>query len=121
MFDELPEGPAQLTITPEDPQYEIIELNILIGDEQRFIVLANLNPSGTETHNLTIEPITPLSRGQQAPIRIDTDSGTAPTVWVDGGVGSINSSGTFMAKKRGRGRICAQVGHASASVEVTVR
>jgi len=127
--DRLAYGETAFIISTDDPTYEPRTYNVQIGRVQRYIMNASLplRSRRTDVRGLQIEPLgnnNILRVGTEVRLRVavtgSNTQGIFPTVWVDGGVGSLNPANVFTAIAPGEGVIRAELYGFTAELPITV-
>lgn len=128
-FDELPVGGATLTVEPMDPQLERESLRIYFGAEQRMIANVGVNDRNivavVESLEISMPSGTVVAPGSRTPfvVRVSGQNvqSLIPSIWVDGGIGSLGAGNQFIASVPGTGKIRVRVLGREAELNVTVQ
>lgn len=127
--DRLAYGETVFMLSTDDPAYEPSTYTVQAGRVQQYIINAvlPLRNRRVDVQGLRIEPMTPnniLQVGTETRIRFTIQGtntqGLSPTVWVDGGIGSLNSANVFTAVAPGEGVIRAELYGYTAELHITV-
>jgi hypothetical protein len=122
----IPAGPATFTILPPSG-LEPETLSILIGPNQRYV--ANVEPqhknSNAVVSSLQIELLGPaIALGETRVVRVTVRGEHAqslkPTIWVDGGIGTLDTGNRFTALFRGSGAIRAELKGVTAELPISI-
>lgn len=128
MSPELPQGEATVLVRPADPSVEPLEFPLIVGPNESYVANVQIRksrPSALIT-GMTIELMGqyPIVVGEPAPVRVTiygtNVGGLKPTIWVDGGVGTLDVGNRFIGTQPGIGSVHAEALGFSAQIEVTV-
>lgn len=127
--DRLEYGETVFTLSTDDPNYEPRTYTVQAGRVQRYIMNASLplRSRRADVQGLRIEPIgdnNTLRVGTEVRIRFTIQGtntqGIFPTVWIDGGVGSLNPANILTAVSPGEGIIRAELYGYTAELPITI-
>jgi len=124
----LPYGEANLSVMPGDEQYEPADYKVNIKAQQRYIISVGLQPKGAsasvESLALEVPNAKEMQVGKTYPIKVTLNgkntANLKPTVWVNGGAGSIDTGLRFLALVPGEATICAKIGNLEATLPIVV-
>lgn len=127
-FDRMPNGPTTLTVTPMDTEYETQSFVVVMGEEQSNVIVVSPVPKErpTDIEGLDLEPTEDPGARKGRPVSVRTKvrgpnrKNLNPTLWVDGGIGSLTPSGNLMPTQGGQGTLHAELYGFSKAVTVTV-
>jgi hypothetical protein len=122
-------GTAQMSFHPVDPRLQPASFKVIVGENQRYIVNVVAQPKSRQRDvdglSLSLDHHGPIPIGTrlqiQATVQGSNVEGLEPTVWVDGGVGTLSSSNEFLATHAGNGLIRARIFGQRASIRIVVR
>lgn len=127
--DRLEYGETVFMLSTDDPAYEPRTYTVQAGRVQRYIMNAALPPRNrrADVQGLQVTSPSPnitLQVGTETRIRFNIQGtntqNLSPTVWVDGGIGSLNAANVFTAVTPGEGVIRAELYGYTAELPITV-
>lgn len=124
----LPYGDAKLTVAPVDEKYEAASYDINVKAQQRYIIsiaIQKKDPAVTiDSLSIEIPNAKEMEVGKTYPIKVTVNGKNAanlkPTVWVNGGAGSVDSGNRFLAMVPGEASIHAKIGDVETSIPITI-
>lgn len=127
-FAPMPEGPTTFTIVPTDTSLAPQTFVVVMGSVQENVIVVHAAPRApvTDVDGFDLEPSASIRTQMGRPLQVQTRVRGAnsrrvePTVWVDGGIGSLTPSGQFLPRRVGQGTLRAELLGASKSTPVTV-
>lgn len=126
--DPLANGETIMTVQSSDPDSAPKTYTIQTGETQRFIINISFVPPGrrSEVRGLQFAPVNSNVISVGTTLRLSfiiqgsQVQGLTPTVWVDGGIGSLNGANMFTAVTPGEGVIRAELMGYTAELPITV-
>ncbi|MCX7799731.1 MAG: hypothetical protein N2109_05240 [Fimbriimonadales bacterium] len=122
----LEDGPTVLAA--EDSEGTKVEMPLLLRGERRNLFQARIHPKQQgavcESLRLFLTNSQPIFVGRTVPIKFEATGrrveGLQPSVWVSGGVGSVEDGLRFVATRPGEGTLEAELLGVRASLPITV-
>lgn len=124
----LPYGEMSLAVTPTESCYAPATYSVDVKAQQRYIInvaVQKVDPAVTvDSLAIEIPNAKAMQVGKTYPIKVTVSGKNAanlkPTVWVNGGAGSIDSGNRFLAQVSGDASIHAKIGDVEASIPITI-
>jgi hypothetical protein len=126
-LSKLPSGRTLITLAPGSRQFEHKTYTVVAGQHKEYVMEARLTPIPPhDVTGLQMEAFSgPLKLHEQRRIVVHVlgpnAAGLRPTLWVNGGVGSIRHDGLFIAAAPGSGSIRAELCGHTVQIPVVVR
>lgn len=128
VFSEMPYGPTTFTVVPVDTTLQSQTFVVDMGPIQENVILVHAVPVApvTDIESYELEPASAVHArvGRAIPFRATVRGGNAkrlsPTLWIDGGTGSITPGGMFLPRRAGAGTLRSELLGSSRAVSVTV-
>lgn len=121
------EGPATITVESTSDDMLPDSFEVQFGSSQQYVFNAELQhkDSNVEVNSLEVELMgAPVSVGQSRSIKVKVNGKNAsnlrPTIWIEGGIGMLDSGNRLIATSTGSGTIHAELMGVEAAIEVTV-
>lgn len=120
------EGPATITVesTSNDTLRDSFEVQF--GSSQQYVFNAELQHKDTNVvvESLEVELMgAPISVGQSRSIKVKVNGKNAanlrPTIWIEGGIGMLDTGNRLVATNSGEGTIHAELMGVEASIPIT--
>ncbi len=127
-FRPMPTGTTTLTIAPLDASLQTQTFVVEMGQIQERVIVVQAVPKApvTDVEGFDLEPSTDTRGRVGRPISVRTTVQGAntnhlePTVWIDGGVGSLTPSGNLLPRSIGQGTLRAELLGNTKSVPITI-